>query len=179
MIENKLNVLLAERQLTAIDVYKATGISRKSLGNIIHGTNPKADTLNKLCMYLHVTPAEFYIYSPYELNFSAVSTENKNEYKLFTAIVHYQEESLIESTFVIEQIQDRNYVVSFNNSADLMEIINKQNIIFHNRLKERIENEVESLICMENGLIENTKGKVYVTYKMPWISSYQKIYSRK
>lgn len=179
MITNRLNVLLAERQLNAIKVAKETGISRISIGNIIHGKNPNSNTLNTLCMYLHVTPADFYIYSPYELNFTAVSNDDKNTYKLFTNVIHYQDESLIQSEFKIEQIQDRNYVVSFYNSESLMSLINDLDIIFHNELHERIEKEVEETICMDQDMIENSKGKVYVSYKMPWMSSYQKTYSRK
>lgn len=73
MIANKLNVLLAERQLSIKDVVSGTGLSRNTISNLTNnnssgGINLK--TINKLCMFLNVTPADFFEYFPYEAEFS-------------------------------------------------------------------------------------------------------------
>ena len=178
MIANRLNVLLAERELNILDVYKATKISRTTLTNLTHGGTPKADTLDKLCMFLHTTPDQFFIYSPYELNFSAVSGDNENEYKLYTNVLHYQDETLLTTDITLTAVQGRNYIVEFNNTDSLMNALDELNIIFHNKIKKSICKAVEETITLDNDIIENAKGKVYITYKMPWHESYQKVYSR-
>lgn len=179
MISNKLNVLIAERGLSAFEVHKDTGISRSTLANIIKGGSPQTDTLDKLCMYFHIEPQDFFIYSPYEIDFSAVTAEEKNMYKLFSNVVHFQDETLLSSQYTFEQIHERNYVVTFEHTDEIMDIINGLNVIFHKDIKQQLCDAVESVLMLDQDLVENAKGKVYVNYKMPWFESYQKTYSRK
>ena len=65
-IRNNLAVLLAERNLKASDVSEATGIARSTLSSLVnqHSKMIQLTTLDKLCEYLQVTPAEFFLFDP-------------------------------------------------------------------------------------------------------------------
>ena len=68
MIDSNLAVLLAERNLKITKVSRDTGISRTTLTALCydHSGGIKFDTLNTLCNYLGITPAEFFSYSQYD-----------------------------------------------------------------------------------------------------------------
>lgn len=68
MIDSNLAVLLAERNLKITKVSRDTGISRTTLTSLCYDYSGgiKFDTLNILCKYLGVTPAEFFSYSQYD-----------------------------------------------------------------------------------------------------------------
>ena len=68
MIDSNLAVLLAERNLKITKVSRDTGISRTTLTALCydHSGGIKFDTLNTLCKYLGITPAEFFSYSQYD-----------------------------------------------------------------------------------------------------------------
>lgn len=69
MLANRLSVLLAERQISIKEVVAETGLSRSAISNIVN--NPDANvataTIDLLCLYLGVTPAEFFTYWPYSV----------------------------------------------------------------------------------------------------------------
>lgn len=177
MIANKFSVLMAERQLSILDVHKGTGISRSTLTNLVNGRTPSAVTLDKLCLFFHVTPADFYVYSPYELTFTTSETHMDGEYKLFTNVLHYQDETLISTDFFIRTIDDAHNVVEFSNSETLLDLFYKIDIIFHNEIKQRISSEIERIIMMNHNIKENNSGDLEVVYRMPWYESYSKHYS--
>lgn len=66
-IRNKLAVLMAERRLKLTQVSRETGISRTSLVDVYYNRSKmiKLSTINSLCQYLKVTPAEFFAYDPH------------------------------------------------------------------------------------------------------------------
>lgn len=68
MVDSNLAVLLAERNLKITKVSRDTGISRTTLTALCydHSGGIKFDTLNTLCKYLGITPAEFFSYSQYD-----------------------------------------------------------------------------------------------------------------
>lgn len=68
MIDSNLAVLLAERNLKITKVSRDTGISRTTLTALCydHSGGIKFETLNTLCKYLGITPAEFFSYSQYD-----------------------------------------------------------------------------------------------------------------
>ena len=177
MIANKFSVLMAERQLSILDVHKGTGISRSTLTNLVNGRTPSAATLDKLCLFFHVTPADFYVYSPYELTFTATETHMDGEYKLFTNVLHYQDETLISTDFFIREVDETHNVVDFSNSEKLLDLFNKIDIIFHNDIKQQISDEVERMIMMNHNIEEKSSGDYEIVYRMPWYESYSKHYS--
>lgn len=66
-IRNRLAVLLAQRMLKAKDVSIATGISRSTLSGLVNNKSKMIQfgTLDTLCQYLKITPAEFFAYDPH------------------------------------------------------------------------------------------------------------------
>ena len=69
MLRNRLNVLLAEHELTIKDVHEDTGLSRTTISNMINkpGGTVNMDTLDVLCRYLGISPGDFFLYSPYNV----------------------------------------------------------------------------------------------------------------
>lgn len=67
MLKSNLSVLMAERGLKIVDLYNATGISKNTLMSLSENTSKgvQFETVDKLCNYLGVTPAEFFIYAPF------------------------------------------------------------------------------------------------------------------
>lgn len=65
-IRNNLAVLLAQRGLKTTQVAIDTDISRNTLTAIVYNRNKmiQLNTLDRLCQYLHITPAEFFLYDP-------------------------------------------------------------------------------------------------------------------
>lgn len=62
MLENRLNILLAERRLKIKDVVTGTGLKRNTISNIVN--NPKANistnSLDLLMQFLKIEPGEFW-----------------------------------------------------------------------------------------------------------------------
>lgn len=85
MIRNRLNVLLAERNLTIKDVNKKTGLSRTTISNMINGISDglQLSTLDVLCNYLEITPNDFFEYAPYIIDFNILDDSPK---QLFVSV---------------------------------------------------------------------------------------------
>lgn len=77
MLKCNLAVLLAERKLKISKVSADTGISRTTLTALSSNQSQgiQFDTLNTICAYLRVTPAEFFCYAPFEFKTSLSETE--------------------------------------------------------------------------------------------------------
>lgn len=71
MIKNQLSTLLAERSLKITKVSNDTGISRTTLTALNQNENKMVQmvTINTLCNYLKITPADFFEYSPLDASF--------------------------------------------------------------------------------------------------------------
>ena len=69
MLKSNLNVLLAERNLKITQVSNETGISRTTLTSLINGNSKgiQFDTLNTLCIYLGITPQDFFISTNFDI----------------------------------------------------------------------------------------------------------------
>ena len=61
---NRFSRLLGERRLSVAEVAQGSGVSRSSIHEIFHGRAKRIDleTLNKLCAFLDVTPADIFEY---------------------------------------------------------------------------------------------------------------------
>ena len=66
MLENRLWVLMAERQIKISSISDDTGISRTTLTSLKYHRASRIDfkTLDILCQYLRITPGEFFEYKP-------------------------------------------------------------------------------------------------------------------
>ncbi|MGX0082547.1 helix-turn-helix domain-containing protein [Staphylococcus hominis] len=67
MIQSRLSILMAERNLKISDLYEETKISKTTLMAISEnsGKGIQFETVDKLCNFLGVTPCEFFDYAPY------------------------------------------------------------------------------------------------------------------
>ena len=79
MIRNRLASLLADR---GIKISRAAmelpNISRNTITNTAsnNGKMIQLETIDTLCQYLNITPAEFFEYLPFDLEYHADITEN-------------------------------------------------------------------------------------------------------
>ncbi len=66
MIKIKLRQILWDKEITAVSVHKATGISQSILSNIIRGkrTNVGLDIIDKLCDYLNCDISDLIEFTP-------------------------------------------------------------------------------------------------------------------
>ncbi len=64
MIKSNLAVLMAERDLRIVDVWKKTGISKVTLYGLYHNNTGGVqwETLDKLCAFLNVDPGQLLVY---------------------------------------------------------------------------------------------------------------------
>lgn len=71
MLINRLSILLAERSERANTVSHKTGIARSTLSSLTNNLSKmiQFDTVNTLCRYLGVTPADFFEYAPVDFSF--------------------------------------------------------------------------------------------------------------
>ena len=86
MIKNNLAVLMAERELKIADVYKETGISKTTLMALSEnkGKGIQLETIDKLCNFLNVSPKEFFVYSPFLVEYIP------NDNKLFLRLTSWE-----------------------------------------------------------------------------------------
>ncbi|MBC1286902.1 helix-turn-helix transcriptional regulator [Listeria booriae] len=77
MLINRLAVLIAERRLNISKLSEETGISRPTLTQISKNENKmiQLETINQLCMYLEISPDDFFSYLPYEFEFDFLSSD--------------------------------------------------------------------------------------------------------
>lgn len=61
-MENRLRVIMAERNISGTEIYEATGIARSTISKIKRNRTSKIDldVFEKLLDYLEITPNEFF-----------------------------------------------------------------------------------------------------------------------
>jgi len=69
LLQNNLNRLLGERNIKISDLARKTGLAKNTISAMSRGLTGcvQYDTLEKICSFLQITPAEFFDYSPYVL----------------------------------------------------------------------------------------------------------------
>lgn len=70
MIKSNLKVKLAENNIRISKIANDTGISRTTLTGLTEGHTKgiQFDTLDKICRYLKIEPADLFVYSPIDIN---------------------------------------------------------------------------------------------------------------
>lgn len=78
MIRNRLSILLAEREITATEVSKETGISRTTLSSLVNnsGEGIQFKTLETLCRYLNIEPDSFFDFNNALIHYSDVELKS-------------------------------------------------------------------------------------------------------
>jgi len=70
MLQNKLNILMTERNMKVVDMAKDISLAKSTIFSLSSGKTAgiQFETLEKICSYLQITPAELFEYSPYILD---------------------------------------------------------------------------------------------------------------
>ena len=73
MLRNNLAKLMIDRGITATQLFNDTGIARSTISKISNNKTDKINisTVDKLCNYLMVSPADFFDYIPFEISMKA------------------------------------------------------------------------------------------------------------
>lgn len=150
MLQNRLNILLAERNLTASKVFDDTHISKSTLSSLVNnsGDGIQFKTLDKLCNYLDISPNEFFDYAPYIYKFHTnrendiefiIEVESANSLKTYWYYVSYNinEDYREEET----RLEKYDFYVSVYCSSNidpfLEDVYNKLSISLKSELKTR------------------------------------------
>lgn len=98
MIMNKLSILLAEKQMKSTTLSKMANISQNTISSISQNKIKmiQLETLDKICKALEIEPADFFVYSPYEVDFSIKIDKEKGGFK------HYVGEDYKDSSYPIK-----------------------------------------------------------------------------
>lgn len=114
MIKSKLNIILAERNLSVSDLAKRTGISRTTLTGLTknHSAGIQYDTLNKICMNLRVQPKDMFEYLPFDIEVRNEHSSNSSDEIIFRFSITTSNK--IDTFFIVANIQ---YSIA-NNTID-------------------------------------------------------------
>lgn len=79
MLRVNLNMLLAERGITASRLSKDTGISKTTLTALVNnrGKGVQYETIDTICNYLNITPDDFFEYLPIDYSITIFTDEIK------------------------------------------------------------------------------------------------------
>ena len=176
MIKSNLAVLMAERGLKIADVYNDTGISKTTLMALSEnkGKGIQFETIDKLCNYLNISPQDFFVYSPFLVEY--IENENGLFLKLvsgdkinnfyFNFDVSKDSELDFSTKMIFSNNPSKKYdfylIVGIEEGRDELEkIYNNLNIIFKRELVNNIfKHSINWFI--ENKKIKNAVCNVYL-----------------
>jgi DNA-binding Xre family transcriptional regulator len=176
MIKSNLAVLMAERGLKIADVYNDTGISKTTLMALSEnkGKGIQFETIDKLCNYLNISPQDFFVYSPFLVEY--IENENGLFLKLvsgdkinnfyFNFDVSKDSELDFSTKMIFSNNPSKKYdfylIVGIEEGRDELEkIYNNLNIIFKRELINNIFKHSISWF-IENKKIKNAVCNVYL-----------------
>lgn len=146
MIRVNLHMLLAERNMTATQLSKETGISKTTLSNLVNNTSGgiQFKTIDKICMALGIEPKDFFDYSPYlyKVDKRTPAIKLESEYNS-----HYDN----DSTFNLELIIKKNKIeehfpfdvyLNDNENKFIINLFFDNHIFFRNSLLRMFLNDV-------------------------------------
>lgn len=176
MIKSNLAVLMAERGLKIADVYNDTGISKTTLMALSEnkGKGIQFETIDKLCNYLNISPQDFFVYSPFLVEYmenenglflKLVSGDKINNF-YFNFDVSKDSELDFSTKMIFSNNPSKKYdfylIVGIEEGRDELEkIYNNLNIIFKRELVNNIfKHSINWFI--ENKKIKNAVCNVYL-----------------
>lgn len=187
MLRNNLAKLMIDRGISATQLFMDTGIARSTISKISNNNTDKisSQTIDKLCNYLEVSPAEFFDFWPYDvkiqcgfINYDSLS-EVKEEW---SPIPDFKEPAfmLIEftrgkNTQIILEYKF-NYVQEFEPSCPYDNGY-LDNIILINASDLTDKNVLDDMpIQFQNELIEEVKKELSKTFDvMPFSNTIKNI----
>lgn len=140
MIRNRLKEILAIKNITASKVFEGTGIAKSTLSAITNNETDriKLETINKLCIYLEITPGEFFEFYPADVAFI------KNEIKYIKKSDHYS----IKTTIRLDE-KNASYFLVLTGILDWRFEINRNG--------KRVQNTDQTLLSGSLFLDKETK----------------------
>ncbi|KRK95076.1 helix-turn-helix domain-containing protein [Companilactobacillus futsaii] len=162
MIANKLNVLLAERQLSIKEVVEDTGLSRNSISNISNNVsaNISTDTIDILCNYLGVAPKDFFEYSPLRINVEPLFDNNEARIVVKTKQKRKEFSYFYDITFKDSDFDNENEVRNKKHDLyldvyteyledEFLQIFNKLPVGFQNDITKKFIVAIENILNSE------------------------------
>lgn len=103
MIRNNLAILMSERGMKNSVLASRTGISKNTISSTAQndGKMIQLETINKLCQVLGVTPSDFFLYTPYDVDIEVSVNELKTKISLNSV---YQLNSFLVTSVDIDLI---------------------------------------------------------------------------
>ncbi|WP_125705517.1 helix-turn-helix domain-containing protein [Lacticaseibacillus daqingensis] len=154
MLANRLNVLLAERQLSIKDVVTDTGISRNTISNISNSpsANIATDTIDRLCNYLEITPANFFEYSPYLLKYNWTTSPYDNSPAVAVQVQNGQTEL---THYVFPSVENTDQDIEVTLSADDLyeSLIIKLPVRFQKLIQATLFSLLEDFLLKQSDLL--------------------------
>lgn len=85
MIRCNLSILMAERNIKMSQLVSETGISKTALTDLVYNRSKaiQFNTINKLCIFLDVTPSELISFFPFDLSISELTLSERTETGFF------------------------------------------------------------------------------------------------
>ena len=122
MLKCNLAVLLAERRLRITKVSKDTGISRTTLTSLANNNSQgiQFDTLNTLCSYLNIKPADFFCYVPFEFSVE-VTHQQLDIFDVIVTFVNLQGKELAKNKFEAGVEADDPLIITIEKTSDNLE----------------------------------------------------------
>ena len=171
MIKSNLAVLMAERGLKIADVYNDTGISKTTLMALSEnkGKGIQFETIDKLCNYLNISPKDFFVYSPFLVEYienenglflKLISGEKINNF-YFNFDVCKESELDFSTKMIFSNNPSKKYDFIEDGGNELEKIYNNLHIIFKRELVNNIfEHSIKWFI--ENKKIKKADCNVYL-----------------
>ncbi|MFD1429572.1 helix-turn-helix domain-containing protein [Lacticaseibacillus mingshuiensis] len=158
MLANRLNILLAERDLNVKTVSHDTGLSRNTISNLINNPegNISTETTDILCNYLSVTPTDFFDYAPVRLAINGASPDDSDEVAVVISaksgrrLQTYSYSLWIESASEIDKSEDYRsepvdlFALLLTATEFKTQIFDLLSISFQNRIVNRMKDIGES-----------------------------------
>ncbi|WP_203641696.1 helix-turn-helix domain-containing protein [Levilactobacillus andaensis] len=181
MLANRLNVLLAERQLSIKQVVDETGISRNTISNISNnvGANVATETIDALCRYLNVKPADFFSYTPYSFRLQLEKEDDYDSFilldvkkgrteRMYSLDVYYDTDTMIAEDRSTLDIFDLYIVVDdsiSDNNDTIRNIFENLPVVFQTELSNMMLKKISERLNKYNDPL--TTGKIPNNVRIP------------
>ena len=170
MLRNNLAKLMIDRGITATQLFNDTGIARSTISKISNNNTDKISlsTIDKICNYLHVTPADFFDFIPFEFDVKVLfekfdSYEELEEY--FKKFFDYKSETTFEVILNVHAHNQRQSI--FFNGSVKVESIGGKSVLLTDvtfSLSPKSENSVEIVnnmpIRFQTDILEKIKSEI-------------------
>lgn len=181
MLLNKFTKILAEKKLRITQVGLETGLSRTTLTALAKnsGAGVNYDTIDKLCIYLEVTPGDFFEFYPSEIQTASdfIEDEISGEFEV-TVTVLFTEKN-VSYTMQLTGIMDSRF--SYVEDGIQFENDNPSNIsgnLFLDPSHKENETVLKYLEDYPPGIIEELKNRIQFQIASDTVSEIKRTWTK-